>query len=221
MSQTKTRSSPIHTQSQLHFVFYTQFTIQAMAHAFVRNMTFQIKDLGNKSTLLLIFDGKMEGLYKKFTPWFGSPYRMQATYTHQLAFSKAQVVNGNIVDAATCVQIQPSEKTTLTEDNDVFQFSNPQKGVDGYLQAWNKTGLTQDMAIRHSQYTTRDGSNVTAEFTPILRAYITSDYQETAVLQGAIETPVIWEQNLGAPTENTTWNLKRDPSTGHYKITQA
>ncbi|KAG0701096.1 hypothetical protein DFH29DRAFT_982833 [Suillus ampliporus] len=190
-----------------------------MAHAFVRNMTFQIKDLGNKSTLLLIFDGKMEGLYKKFTP---------------LAFSKAQVVNGNIVDAATCVQIQPSEKTTLTEDNDVFQFSNPQKGVDGYLQAWNKTGLTQDMAIRrwvcrlplsslpgHSQYTTRDGSNVTAEFTPILRAYITSDYQETAVLQGAIETPVIWEQNLGAPTENTTWNLKRDPSTGHYKITQA
>ncbi|KAG0698264.1 hypothetical protein DFH29DRAFT_834877 [Suillus ampliporus] len=212
-----------------------------MAHAFVRNMTFQTKDLGKESTLLLTFDGKMEGLYEKFYPvvWkistFGKtgPYRMQATYTHQLAFSKAQVVNGNIVDAATCVQIQPSEKTTLTEDNNVFQFSNPQKGVDGYLQAWNKTGLTQDMAIGFLNRgelmpvpalcfkDVGDGSNVTAEFTPVLRAYITSDYQETAVLQGAIETPVIWEQNLGALAENTTWNLKRDPSTGHYKITQA
>ncbi|KAG1722829.1 uncharacterized protein EDB91DRAFT_1255882 [Suillus paluster] len=53
----------------------------------------------------------------------------------------------------------------------------------------------------------RDGSNATAEFTPIPRVYITSDYQETAVLQSAIETPMIWEYNLGALAEITTWNL--------------
>ncbi|KAG0694826.1 hypothetical protein DFH29DRAFT_1005997 [Suillus ampliporus] len=212
-----------------------------MTQAFVRHLTFQTKDLGKESTLLLTFDGKMEGLYEKFYPvvWkispFGKagPYRMQATYTHQLAFSKAQVVNGKIVDAETCIEIKPSEKTTLTEENNVFQFSNPEKGVDGFFQAWNKTGLVQDIAVGFMNAgdfmpkpvlyfnDVGDSSNVTAEFTPILRAYITSDYQETAVLQGAIETPVIWEQNLGALGENTTWNLKREPSTGHYKITQA
>ncbi|KAG1722834.1 uncharacterized protein EDB91DRAFT_1255888 [Suillus paluster] len=119
--------------------------------------------------------------------------------------------------------LELSEKTTLTEDNNVFQFSNPQKGVDGFLQVWNNTGLTQDICMAQLPgFANRrelmpvlalyfngvgDGSNATADFTPIPRVYITSDYQETAVLQSAIETPMIWEYNLGALAEITTWNL--------------
>jgi hypothetical protein len=74
-----------------------------------------------------------------------------------------------------------------------------------------------------SAYSTkrRDGSNVTAQFTPVLRAYITSDYQETAIIRGAIDTPAIWTQDLGAISESTTWNLNRDSATGHYTIVQA
>jgi hypothetical protein len=67
----------------------------------------------------------------------------------------------------------------------------------------------------------RDDSHVTAKFTPILRAYITSDYQETAIIRGVINMPVIWEQDLAALSDSTTWNLIRDPFTGHYTIEEA
>jgi hypothetical protein len=64
-----------------------------------------------------------------------------------------------------------------------------------------------------------DASNIKVQFTPILRAYITSDYRHTKILQKAIDAPAIWEQNLAALSESTTWTLKRDPYTGHYQIT--
>ncbi|KIK40136.1 hypothetical protein CY34DRAFT_284714 [Suillus luteus UH-Slu-Lm8-n1] len=100
-------------------------------------------------------------------------------------------------------------------------------------QAANNTGTVQDFAIGFMNgrdlmptpalYFTDvgDGSHVTAEFTPILRAYITSDYQETAILRGAIDTPAIWEQDLAALSDSTTWNLTRGPSTGRYTIEKA
>lgn len=212
-----------------------------MVHIFTRNLTFQSNNLGKEATLMLTFDGDMEGLYEDFFPvvWkatkFGKsgPYRAQATYTSQLAFSKPQVVDGNIIDASTCVKINVSEKTSLTEANEVYHFSPPQAGVKGVLQAVNNTEAVQDIAIG---FMTRgdlmpkpalyfkdvgDGSHVTAKFTPVLRAYITSDYQETAIIRGAIDTPAIWEQDLAALSDSTIWNLTRDPSTGHYTIEEA
>jgi hypothetical protein len=77
--------------------------------------------------------------------------------------------------------------------------------------------------LLQSAYSTqrRDGSNVTARFTPILRAYITSDYQETAIIRGAIDTPAIWMQDLAALSQSTTWTLARDPATGRYTMTQS
>ncbi|KAG2072240.1 hypothetical protein BDR04DRAFT_1096814 [Suillus decipiens] len=143
------------------------------------------------------------------------PYRAHATYTSQLAFSKPQVVDGNIIDAETSVKINDSEKTSLTEANDVYHFSSPQAGTPGVLQAVNNTGAVQDIAVG------LDGSHVTARFTPVLRAYITSDYQETAIIRGAIDTPAIWSQNLAGLAESTTWTLKRDLATGHYTLVQS
>lgn len=60
-----------------------------------------------------------------------------------------------------------------------------------------------------------------AEFTPILRAYVTAEYQHTTILQEAIEIPAIWEQNIASLSESTTWNLTRDTATGRYNLTQA
>ncbi|KAG1813789.1 hypothetical protein EV424DRAFT_1541646 [Suillus variegatus] len=212
-----------------------------MSHLFVRNLTFQSNDLGKEATLMLAFDADIEGLYEEFFPvvWkvskFGEtgPYRTRATYTSQLAFSKPQVVDGNIVDAETAVKINVSERTTLTEANDVYHFSPPQPGASGVLQAVNATGAIQDIAVgfvspgdlmpQPALYFNGvgDGSHVTARFTPILRAYITSDYQETAIIRGAIDTPVVWSQDLAALAESTTWTLSRDPSNGHYTIVQS
>ncbi|KAG1770429.1 hypothetical protein EDD22DRAFT_948379 [Suillus occidentalis] len=211
-----------------------------MAHLFIRNLSFQSNDLGKEATLMLTFDA-MDGLYEEFFPvvWkvckFGKsgPYRAHATYTSQLAFSKPQVVDGNIIDAETCVKINVGEKTFLTEANEVYHFSPPLAGSSGVLQAVNNTGAIQDIAVgfmikgdlmpQPALYFNEvgDGSNVTAQFTPVLRAYITSDYQETAIIRGAIDTPAIWSQNLAAISESTTWNLNRDAATGHYTIVQA
>lgn len=211
-----------------------------MSRTFVRNLSFQTKDLGREATLLLTFDNDVKGIYHTCFPavcWlttFGQTgsYRMHVTYTSQLAFSRPQVADGNIIDAETCMEINDSEKTTLTRKNCVFQFTNPVKGVPGYLEVQNNTGSIQDITLgfmsprdlmpRPILYfkEVEDASNITIEFTPILRAYITSDYKYTAILQEAIDTPAIWEKNLAALSESTTWNLTRDPSTGHYKITQ-
>jgi hypothetical protein len=69
--------------------------------------------------------------------------------------------------------------------------------------------------------TRRDGSNITAQFTPKLRAYVTSDYKETEILKGEIHSPLLWEKNLAELAETTTWNLTRDPATGRYTIAEA
>ncbi|KAG1864399.1 hypothetical protein F4604DRAFT_2028187 [Suillus subluteus] len=209
-----------------------------MSHLFTRNLTFQSNDLGKEATIMLTFDADMEGLYEDFFPvvWKVSKFGKDgahATYTSQLAFSKPQVVDGNIIDAETCVKINDSEKTTLTEANDIYHFSPPHAGVSGVLQAVNSTGSIQDIAVgfmspgdlmpKPALYFNGvgDGSHVTARFTPVLRAYITSDYQETAIIRGAIDTPAIWSQDLAGLAESTTWTLKRDAATGHYTMVQS
>lgn len=75
-------------------------------------------------------------------------YSMHATYTSQLAFFKAQVDKGTITNAATCVNINEGEVTTLTQDDDeVFHFSDPVAGEKGLPQAKNETGFIQDIGI--------------------------------------------------------------------------
>ncbi|KAG0695718.1 hypothetical protein DFH29DRAFT_1083255 [Suillus ampliporus] len=231
-----------------------------MSLTFIRHLSIQSNDLGKEATIILTFDGGMKGLYQDSFPvvWkvntFGEtdgcshifaaplptyispvpgPCRMHATYTSQLAVSKSQVVDGNIVGAETAIGINNSQRIFLTEDNHVFHFSSPHVGTPGVVQVVNATGAIQDIAIgfisdgylmpQPALYFKEVGvsSTVTAAFNPIMRAYITSDYQETAILQGAIDTPAIWEHNLASLSESTTLNLHRDPATGHYTITQA
>ncbi|KAG2151227.1 uncharacterized protein EDB93DRAFT_1249423 [Suillus bovinus] len=208
---------------------------------FVRNLTFQSNNLGKEVTIMLAWSPSVEGLYEDVFPivWkvtkFGKegPYRATATYTSQLAFSRAQVEGGKVISAATSVNINNGEKTILTEANDVYHFSPPQAGNPGILQALNHTGSIQEMAVgfvnRGDIMPTPvlyfkdvgDSSRVTAKYTPVLRAYITSDYEETAILRGQVDTPAIWSQDLTALAQNTTWNLARDPNTGRYTITHA
>ncbi|KAG1729035.1 hypothetical protein EDB19DRAFT_1913574 [Suillus lakei] len=230
-----------------------------MPNALVGDLTFQSKDLGTDTTLLLTFDSDMPGMYKDYFPvaWrvttFGKDgsYSMLVTYEHQFALSKSQVDDGNITGAATGVEINLGQQTTLTKNGQVFSFSTPQAGLHGTLEAINNTGENQDITVgfmipgqflpkpalffdnikfdilplsllhqTHSA-TYRNGSKITAQFTPKLRAYITSEYQEGAILRDAIQAPPIWVHDLTALEQSTTWNLTRDPATGHYTITRA
>lgn len=211
-----------------------------MTRAFVRNLTFQTDDLGKEATLVLMFHSDMECIYHKSFPviWrttsFGEMgrYSMRVTYTNQLAFSRVQANDGNVVDTGTSVQIDDGKQTTLTQTDDGFKFSVPKDGLPGYLEAINETGFVQDITISTMNpgdskpkpvlyfKDVEDGGVVKAKFFPILRAYISSDHQETSILEGAICTDSIWEQNLAQLPESTTLTLSREPATGHYTITQ-
>ncbi|KAG2128528.1 uncharacterized protein EDB93DRAFT_171073 [Suillus bovinus] len=208
---------------------------------FVRNLTFQSNNLGKQVTLMLAWDAHMEGLYNDVFPivWkvskFGKEglFWLQATYTAQLAFSKTQVNNGEVTSAGTSVNINNGEKTTLTETNELYQFSPPEAGTPDTLQAVNYTGTIEDIAVGfvnkgHLIPTPvlyfsdiGDGSRVKVKFTPVLCAYITSDYKEAAILRGQVDATAIWTQDLTALSQSTTWNLTRDPNTGRYSIAHA
>ncbi|KAG8736741.1 hypothetical protein FRC10_008983 [Ceratobasidium sp. 414] len=62
------------------------------------------------------------------------------------------------------------------------------------------------------------GSNVTVEFTPILKAYVTEDYEESEYLRGEVETGAIWARNLDELDDVTGWNFREDPETGIFTI---
>ncbi|KAG8777030.1 hypothetical protein FRC12_000571 [Ceratobasidium sp. 428] len=49
--------------------------------------------------------------------------------------------------------------------------------------------------------------NITAQFTPVLRAYVTRDYQASQLLRGEVETDTIWEQNINELNDVTGWNF--------------
>jgi len=156
---------------------------------------------------------------------------MRATYRNQLAFTKPQVENGNIVGAATAVDVNVGQQTTLTKSGNVFKFSDPVAGATSYVMATNSTGVKENLAVGfHAEKAllptpmlyfdeVGDASKVTAQFTPNLRAYVTSDYQETEILRGEVGTPMLWDEDLAALPETTTWNLTLDQC-GRYKITR-
>lgn len=213
---------------------------QVTTRAFVRELTFQTDNLGKEATLVLMFHCDMESIYHKSFPviWrttsFGEkgPYSIRVTYTDQLAFSRVQIKDGKVVDTGIHIQIDSGKITTLTQTDDGFEFSIPENGLPDYVEAFNESGFVQDIAISTINpgdsnsnpvlyfKGIEDGSLVKAKFTPILHAYISSDRQETSVLEGAICTDSIWEQDLAQLPEFTTFTLSREPATGHYTITQ-
>ena len=58
-----------------------------------------------------------------------------------------------------------------------------------------------------------------AQFTPTLRGYITSAYQQNQVIRAAIETKCMFKQDLNLLNSNSTWTVSRDGS-GAYHIKQ-
>ncbi|KAG1864398.1 hypothetical protein F4604DRAFT_1683400 [Suillus subluteus] len=213
-----------------------------MSHLFTRNLTFQSNDLGKEATVMLTFDADMEGLYEDFFPvvWkvskFGKtgPYRAHATYTSQSWMGISSTLKPS-------VKINDSEKTTLTEANDVYHFSPPHAGVSGVLQAVNSTGAIQDIAVgfmspgdlmpKPALYfngvgalTVQNAEMAVMSLLGSLRSCgptLLRTIKRPAIIRGAIDTPAIWSQDLAGLADSTTWTLKRDAATGHYTMVQS
>ncbi|KAG2140619.1 hypothetical protein DEU56DRAFT_286675 [Suillus clintonianus] len=210
-----------------------------MSTIYLRNLNFRANDLGRESTLLLTFGSNMDGIYRDYFPvvWrvttFGAQgqFMVSAKYTNQLVFTKPQVQNLQIVGSAATVKIDYGQQTTLTQAGGGYCFGAPEAGADDYIKALNNTGKNEAMAIgfANDDYMSTptlyfgdigNNSNITAQFTPKLRAYITTYYQEGEILRAEIQAPVIWERDLADLDESTTWNLTMDANTGNYAITQ-
>ncbi|KAF9233337.1 hypothetical protein BU15DRAFT_80229 [Melanogaster broomeanus] len=216
-----------------------------MSSVFTRTLAFKTHDLGADATLMLTFDQHIPGLYHDKYPvcWkvtkfaADGPYSMHATFQSQLAFVKPQIdhESDTIIDAGTYKLLDVDDKTTLCKDeNGVYHFSNVARGESGFLEAKNECPLVEDIALGFTKPNSSQdptpilyfksvghGAFVKAEFTPVLRAYVNAQYQETQIIRGEVDTEAIWEQDLAGLDQSTTWVLTRNKATGCYKLTQA
>jgi len=62
------------------------------------------------------------------------------------------------------------------------------------------------------------GQKLNAEFTPILRGYMGTDYKENSLIKGQVETDRLFEENLAGLDDHTTWTITYDHSTGVLSI---
>ncbi|KAF8839480.1 hypothetical protein BDN67DRAFT_1003651 [Paxillus ammoniavirescens] len=186
-------------------------------------------------------------LIRVFSFIIQGPYSARATYQSQLAFVKPQVDHGSdtIIDASTYQLVNVNDKTTLTKDDrGVYHFSDVTKGETGFLQAVNGCPLVEDLAIGFTKPNSGQDPNpvlyfksvgcralnllenpsnsafVKAQFTPVLHAYITEQYQETQIIRAEVDVSSIWEADLAGLSPTTTWVLTHDKATGKYTITE-
>ncbi|KAF9220785.1 hypothetical protein BS17DRAFT_820308 [Gyrodon lividus] len=215
-----------------------------MSDVFTRHLKFCTNNLGADVTLMLTFNNKdIKGLYHDKFPicWkvanFAAegPYSMRVKFQSQLAFVKSQIssFSHTIVDTSTYKLLNVGDKTTLTKDaRGVFHFSEAVDGEHGHLQVVNGCPSVEDISIGFVEpnsdegptpvlyfHSIDNGSLLEAQFTPVLRAYVTTQYQETQIIRDEVDTPVIWERDLTKLAKDTTWVLARDEQTGWYKIT--
>jgi hypothetical protein len=56
------------------------------------------------------------------------------------------------------------------------------------------------------------------QFTPVLRGYITSDYQENAVMRGQVSSPILFNEDLVQLEESTLWRITYNSGSGAFEI---
>ncbi|KAM6500033.1 hypothetical protein JOM56_003054 [Amanita muscaria] len=193
------------------------------------------KSLTKKTNLILTFDKQsMAGMYKHYNPvaWkvtafpAGGGGSFKATYTADIAFTRAQISGGVVEDASYSTHINVQEETTLTiTDPDppaTYAFSKPEHWASaqpGQFQCHNKTDEYQDIGVGFYEKGHQDpvtalvingvpgNTAVAAEFTPILSAYVAAGYKETQILKAQIQSPLKWDKNLAQPI-HLKWRLE-------------
>ncbi|KDR77683.1 hypothetical protein GALMADRAFT_410617 [Galerina marginata CBS 339.88] len=144
-------------------------------------------------------------------------------------FASVQVNAGNIVSAMADTVISIGQQTQLVVSGGGVKFNPPTAGNAGELDATNMTGEDQGLAVGFIGeggfpnpllvwQNVGNENTIQAEFTPIISAYVTSDYQQTQLITGQIVSPVLLNQNLALlPTQQLyTLSMKSD---GSYFIT--
>jgi len=208
-----------------------------------RILTFRTNDLGMLSTFVLTFDDeKIPGIYKDVFPTafkvtqFGAsgPYTFSVVYVSKLGFTRAQLSGGVVIPASTYTPIGPGEETTLLKSGSVYSFTPPTDLTppSSQMVARNGTPGREDIGVGFFERPDREpsqilvfegvgaGSGVQSIFSPILRGYMTSGYQENAVLRGQIFSPVLFMEDLVQLPETTNWRITFNSGSGAYTVSR-
>jgi hypothetical protein len=213
-----------------------------MSGPFVRKLNFKSYNLGSKATLVLTFDDeKIPGIYKDVFPTafkvteFAATgaYGFQAKYKAQLGFTRAQISSDNKVEpASTYIPINVGEKTKLTKDGNSYSFSTPTDiKPSQQIVAQNEAPGRENIGVGFFVGSPEDApstillfqgvgstSSAQVQFTPILRAYITTDYQETQILRGQVTSPILFNRDLTQLEEETNWKITYNAGSGKFQI---
>ncbi|KAF8600681.1 hypothetical protein BDV93DRAFT_525265 [Ceratobasidium sp. AG-I] len=157
-------------------------------------------------------------------------------YVARLAFGYAQTDADNLVDASAWTEVKSGDITRISGGPGAKRFGENTKG-DGskLLVCKNNTQGRANLSIGFVKGEGIDqryeptliwtgvgaGSNISAQFTPTLTAYITRDYKTSQMLRGEVETDAIWTQNLNELDDVTGWNLIEDEESGQFTIVPA
>jgi hypothetical protein len=120
----------------------------------------------------------------------------------------------------------------LTKDGNKYSFTTPTDiKPSGHNVAKNDTTEKENIGIGFfdgspenppsTVWVFKDvGSTSSAQvqFTPILRGYISWEYEETEILRGQVVSPVLFDRDLAQLEEETTWKITYNPATGEFQI---
>jgi hypothetical protein len=209
-----------------------------MSDYYTKQLTFSSNDLGADATLVLTFDKPVDGLFRDKFPVVLKTFAFPAadasiasiTYRNQLGFLQAQVASDTTIVGSASQVLEPSETTTLVEVDGGFSWTNPVPGSVGYYGAVNGTSQNVDVALGFAQNPGQPltpalywnalspAASTQAQFSPVLRAYITDQYRDQQLIRGEIPSSLLFEQDLSTLDDRTNWVLSYDANTGAFAI---
>jgi len=208
---------------------------------YTKELTFRAVNLGRDATLVLTFDQKVDGLFTDKYPVVWKTIKLpkigisttNVTYRNELGFIKPEV-RSDVIERSDVYQfLPPSAKTLLVKKDGRFSFTNPEPGSVGY-EVVNDTDQDADMALGFTEdlhpdqpltpvyYWNADtfepDTSIKTQFSPILRAYITTEYEDHEIIRAPISVPLIFEKDLLKLDDSTVWIVYYSPVTGQFKI---
>jgi len=204
-------------------------------NANARTLKFVTNNLGRDITLMCTFK-KLEdnAFFKDQYPVCWKVIDLNATgqgqatvtYTAYTAFFIPQIDRGNLVEAQNSQMCGTGQRVNLVAQGDDNALTEATAGAPKYLECVNKLAGAADIGVG---FTDKKGENLDpalvwtkvsvgatlkAKFTPVLKIYATGDYQETQIIRGEIEYPLIWEGDLQELPPSSLFRVTYDSATG-------
>ncbi|KAF9257643.1 hypothetical protein L218DRAFT_1005942 [Marasmius fiardii PR-910] len=158
--------------------------------------------------------------------------RFTVEYPASLGIATAGIFDHTALPSEVWTKIKPGQSTTLALDGEVCFWSEPTEIGGNTIQAINRTGGFQGIALGtvdaqidsflRPTFLWNVGAEMTAEtdFSPNLMMFVNLDceMQGSVIFGNLPESMCIWKVNLNAQDPVTHWNFEETPK-GTYRVT--